>query len=157
MKSSLIGVTTSIVAVVQLALLVGGGTCLVERIIDRRAPPRIVVDEEVVGAPGPRCLDRWPRPLLGAPPHDARVVVKLHATSSEPLPLRALEVAMGPHLVKHCVDGLAVLRASTPDGADGADDVTAVGYVEHDTSAVHDAGDSHDVPDAGHLGDGFAD
>jgi hypothetical protein len=157
MRGARIRVTTTIVTLFPLALVLGGGTCLVERISDGRAPPRIVVDEEVVGAPGPRCLDRWPPPLLGAPPRDARVVVRLHATSSQPVPLRALEVAMGPHLVKHCVDGLAVLRASTPDGAEGADDVLAVGYVSHDESGARDAGSDGDVPDAGHLGDGFGD
>lgn len=81
-------------------------------------PPVFSVDADDVGPKGTACGAKLQK-SRGARPANARVVAVLSVTADQPVPLEALEQVLVVAALRRCATGLAILRASAADGADG--------------------------------------
>lgn len=81
-------------------------------------PPVFSVAADEVGPKGTACGAKLQK-TRGARPANARVVAVLTASVDQPVPLEALEQVLVVEALRRCATGLAILRASAADGADG--------------------------------------
>ncbi len=81
-------------------------------------PPVFSVHVEDAGPKGTACGAKL-QTSRGARPANARVVAVVSVSADQPVPLEALEQVLVVAALRRCATGLAILRASAADGAEG--------------------------------------